>query len=257
MFLFKKIVSQFLFPLPLCLIIAFAGLYFLWFTKKQKTGKCLVSLGVLALFLLSYHHIAGRLLFPLESQYPALTATSLAARQTPIRFVVVLGHGHATNPELPITGELKEPAIVRLAEGIRIHRLCPGSKLILTGGRYEDPSFHSQMLAELAMDLGVKETAIITETRSRDTRENAQFVQPLVGNQPFALVTSASHMPRSMALFQKAGMNPIAAPTDHLIKKVKVTAYSTWFPSASNLRKSEIAVYETLGLLWAKLRSQI
>ena len=43
MFLFKKIVAPFFFPLSICLEILFLGLFLLWFTRRQKTGKIIVS----------------------------------------------------------------------------------------------------------------------------------------------------------------------------------------------------------------------
>lgn len=262
MFLFKKIVSKFLFPLPFCFLIALAGLYLLWFTKKQKAGKALVSIGLVMIFLFSSNFVANRLVFPFENRYSKFETQISEGKaslkpQSSIRFVVVLGGGHVTNTELPITSQLNEPVIVRLIEGIRIQRQYPEAKLILSGGTIRDPNPQAKLLAELALELGVSEKDIILESESKDTKDEALMIRALVENHPFALVTSASHMPRAMALFRKAGMNPIAAPTDHLVKDLHGSGFSTWFPSALNLHKSERAVYESLGILWAKLRSQI
>jgi hypothetical protein len=38
MFLFKKIVAPFFFPLSLCLEILLFGLFLLWFTSREKFG---------------------------------------------------------------------------------------------------------------------------------------------------------------------------------------------------------------------------
>ena len=69
MFILKKIISGFLYPLPLSLWISFLGLYLLWFTTKQKTGKILVSAGLIILTLFSCSVIANKLLRPLEKKY--------------------------------------------------------------------------------------------------------------------------------------------------------------------------------------------
>jgi len=45
------------------------GLLLLWFTKKQKIGKALVSIGVLWITLLSYGLFSDGLLKPLERRY--------------------------------------------------------------------------------------------------------------------------------------------------------------------------------------------
>ena len=67
------------------------------------------------------------------------------------------------------------------------------------------------------------------------------------------VVTSAIHMPRSMYLFQKAGLNPIAAPTNHLVKTSLQHDPWYWNPSSYNIRKMEAAIHEYIGLFWSKL----
>jgi len=64
-------------------------------------------------------------------------------------------------------------------------------------------------------------------------------------------------MPRAMVLFRKAGLNPIPAPTGHLVISTPPSGRISFFPSSGNLEKSERAFYEFLGLVWAKLRGQI
>ena len=64
-------------------------------------------------------------------------------------------------------------------------------------------------------------------------------------------VTSASHMVRASALFRKAGIHVIPAPTDFQIKGSDILLQ---FPSASGLERSEAAFHEYLGLAWGKLK---
>ena len=71
MFLLKKIFSRFLFPIPLCLEVLSIGLLLLWFTRKQKTGKTVVTLAGALLFLFASPFFSDMLLKPLESRYPA------------------------------------------------------------------------------------------------------------------------------------------------------------------------------------------
>ncbi len=47
MFLFKKLLAPFFFPLPLCLAFLGLGLMLLWFTRRQRAGRTLVTLGTL------------------------------------------------------------------------------------------------------------------------------------------------------------------------------------------------------------------
>ena len=72
MFIVKKIVPLFLYPVSLCLGILILGLVFLWATRRQRLGKGLATLGTVLLLLLSLDGISGQFLTPLERRYPAL-----------------------------------------------------------------------------------------------------------------------------------------------------------------------------------------
>ena len=261
MFLMKKIVSPFLFPLPLTLLVSFVGLCLLWFTRRQRAGKVAVTLGLVALFLLSHGLVAGRLLQPLEQAFPAFETAALAGgaigSAADAKYVVVLGAGTKSDPRLPITSQLADSTVVRLVEGIRIHRQIPGSVLVLSGGRVFDLTPEAEAMSQLAVELGVAQGDLIVEGGSRDTENQARMVRPIVGEAPFVLVTSAAHMPRSMALFRKVGLEPIPAPTRHRVRVGTVVSPGLFFPSADDLIKSERAFYEVLGLAWAKLRGRV
>jgi uncharacterized SAM-binding protein YcdF (DUF218 family) len=170
---------------------------------------------------------------------------------------VVLGGGHTSDPKLPITSQLSNASLVRLVEGIRIHRGLPTSRLILSGGIVFEKVPEAKVLADVALAIGVKKQDLILEEVSRDTEDEARLIQEIVGQEQFILVTSASHMPRSMALFKKLGMHPIPAPTDHLVKECQKISPGMFYPSANGLCKAERAFYEYLGLAWAKLRGAI
>ena len=60
MFMVKKIVALFFYPVCLCLGILILGLFCLWATRRQRLGKVLVTLGTVLLLLLSTSlHILG------------------------------------------------------------------------------------------------------------------------------------------------------------------------------------------------------
>jgi len=256
MFLLKKIVAPFLFPLPLSLLCSLAGLWLLCFTTRKRTGKVLVALGVLIVALSSFAPLSSELISPLEHRYGTYSPTLSQTVSDPVAYVVVLGGGHVTDPSLPVTSRLSSASLIRLVEGIRVHRKNPGSKMIVSGGAVFDPRPEAHSLADAAQVLGMERDDIIMEADSKDTKDQARFIQALVGKNRFVLVTCASHMPRAMALFRKAGMDPIPAPAGQSPKKRGQLSPGHCFPNAGSLQKSERAVYEYLGLLWAKLRGQ-
>ena len=69
MFLFKKIVGPLLLPVSVGLEVMLLGLFFLWFTQRQRTGKMLVTIGAGLFGLLSYSVFPNMLLRPLEYRY--------------------------------------------------------------------------------------------------------------------------------------------------------------------------------------------
>ena len=99
-----------------------------------------------------------------------------------------------------------------------------------------------------------KKEVIIRLDSQKDKKEKAVEAKKIIGDKQFILVTSASHMKRSVLLFQKEGLNVIASPTNHLA--YNDNAYSAYF-SARNLRNCETAIHEYLGLLYSTLRNEI
>jgi uncharacterized SAM-binding protein YcdF (DUF218 family) len=251
MFLMKKIVSRFLFPLPLSLEFLIVGLFLLWFTRRQRAGKALVTCGALLLVGLSNTFTSNALLRPLEHHYPPLAVLHAGPGAPAAGFIVVLGGWADDDPNVPITSHISADLMVRLIEGVRLHRELPGSKLILSGGNDS-----AEGMARMAEALGVSAEEIVRLSEPRDTEEESQQVAPIVGPQRLILVTSASHMPRAMGLFRKRGLQPIAAPTDYLAPRHRAES-DDFFPDGYQLFKSQVAFYEYLGLAWETLRGKI
>ena len=261
MFILKKIIGSLALPLPLCLLISFFGLFLLWRGRRELTGKILVTIGLVSLTLLSYNPVSRALNAPLQGSFNAYMtskASVSAIKETgKVKYVVVLGGGHNSDPLIPVTGRLSSHSLFRLMEGIRVFRQNPGSKLVLSGCGAFDPVPEAHSMADVAMFLGIDRDDMILESRSNDTKDQARRVHTIVGNQPFALVTSAIHMPRSVALFRKQGMNPIPAPAGPTTDTKQVLRPAWFFPNPDALEDASCAAHEYLGLIWAKLRGQI
>lgn len=254
MFLFKKIVAPFLFPLSICLEIFLLGLYILWFTRRQNLGKTIVTSGVIFLTMISYNSISSLLLRSLEYKYPAITDVSDFSN---IKWVVVLGGGYLPDPRLSVSDQLSATSLVRLVEGIRIHKKLSKSKLVLSGGGAFSLIPEGKVMAEVAIELGLDDKNLLLELKSKDTKDQAKFLHNIIGNDAFILVTTASHMPRSVALFEKNGMRPIPAPVGHRVKEIQKLSPGIFFPRAEGIDKMEQVFYEYLGITWAGLRGQI
>ena len=261
MFVVKKIVALFFYPVGLCLVILILGLFCLWGTRRQRLGKVLVTLGTVLLLLFSSSLLSSGLLVLLEQRYPALlhpeTVSWGQLSETSPRWIVVLGGGHVSDPRLPANSQISAAALRRLVEGVRLHKVIPGSKLLLSGGRVFDPVPEAQVMAQIAVFLGVKPQDMRLESHSRDTAEEAGIIATMIGKEKFILVTSAVHMPRTMALFRKSGLHPIPAPADFLAPNSQSSGPVRFFPGAGSLGQTQVALHEYLGLAWAWLRGKI
>ena len=262
MFLLQKTFSLLLSPFFLALLLLLAGLFLLWLTRKQIAGKLLVSVGGLIILLLSISNLSDRLLKPLEYQYPPLMIEETGGKPDiqnyfKIKRIVVLGGGHISDPGIPVTSQISAGSLVRLTEAVRLHRKLPGSKIVLMGGAVFDPVPEVETEAKIAEIMQVNRDDLVLESVSKDTEDQAKYAKAIVGNDPFILVTSASHMPRSMALFQKMGMNPIAAPTHYRVLERQSGSPQDYFPSSGGIGKAENAIYEYLCTAWSKLRNKL
>lgn len=249
LFTLKKVIGGLLLPLPALLIIMAAGILLLWFSRWQKSGKILISAAWLLLLLLGLQPVADRLLAPLENRW------STWNNQHTIDYVVVLGGGYTWNPEWAPSSNMLNNSLPRLTEGIRIWQANPGSKMIFTGAAAPtNPVSTAEVSSRVAQSLGVPASAIITLDKPRDTEEEAREVAKITGDRPFALVTSASHLPRAIIFFQRQGLQPYPAPANQMAIASPLNFWDRITPSALWLGHSERAVYEGLGQLWQQIK---
>ncbi len=282
LFLFKKIVSVFLDPVPVVLmILVLAWLMLLWARRGrssllENSGEVLADYsvprkrrkpGALAMFsiffaaLLLYVSSIGwgmnQLFFALERQYPPLQIDQQQVGDLHPDFIVILSGSHVYFPERPITSRLAGATTARLIEGLRLQRQFPDAKLVMLGGVMKEgwPSVASEM-GEMAKMLGY-EGEVLLEEASRDTKENAILSKEILHDKSFILVTSGYHMPRAMGLFRGQGLQPIAGAADIRRWPRNNYQHDQLIPSSKNLSRLSVALHEYLGFWWATLRGQL
>ena len=246
-FFLKKLITFFVEPFGLVFTLLAIGIYFLFSenNKEKKNANRFLGVGFLLLFLFSYTPFSNMLVQNLEDKYPKYDY------KQNITYIHVLGFGHNDDFTQPLSSMIGGDGMKRVLEGIIIHRKIPNSKLIFTGYAGHTSQTTAQMNANLALALGVKKEDIIINGEPKDTAEEAQFTKTLVADNPFVLVTSATHMPRSMKLFNSLGLHPIAAPT--AFRKRKIHTYFP-VPSVSSIKNAQVAMHEYIGMLYNKLR---
>lgn len=249
LFTLKKYIGGMMLPLPLLLLIIALGLVLVWFSRFQKSGKTLITFGWLVLLLLSLQPVADRLLRPIENTYPTWQG------KQKVEYIVVLGGGYTWDPNWAPSSNLINNSLPRLNEGIRLWLANPGSKMIFTGATAKtNPVSTAEAGARVAETLGVPRSAIITLDSPKDTEEEAAAVKQAIGDVPFLLVTSASHLPRAMIFFEKQGLHPLPAPANQMAIDAPLNPWERVIPSPMWLMHSDRVGYETLGRVWQWLK---
>jgi len=241
----KKFITFFVEPLGLVITLFVLGIYYFYARKENRAEKFFLS-SIFLLLLFSYPPFANFLIMNLEEKYPKYE------NKESVKYIHVLGNSHNTDPTQPISSHLSSAATKRVLEGIVIHKSQPDSKIIFTGYAGDTSRDNADMSAELAVALDVNVSDLIINGNPTDTQEEALFCKTMVGDEPFVLVTSASHMPRAMMLFESLGMHPIPAPT--AFYKEESRGYMR-APSVDALYKSTVAMHEYIGILYAKIRA--
>jgi len=248
MFLLKKLISPFFFPLSLVIALLLIG------TFVERGRRKILLVGIALLYLFSFGPSSYLMLRPLESRYSPVSESTL---HRDVRWIVVLGGGMRDGMIHTPEDRLEEDSLRRVTEGVRLARLLPGARLVLCGGNYykDGPSLASAM-NQVVLNQGLPRERVVLESASWDTRDQALFVRDRLGRTPFYLVTSASHMKRAMGMCQRLGSQPIAAPTDFHALRVR-PLIAALYPRAEALADTENAFYEYLGLLWGMLRGYV
>jgi uncharacterized SAM-binding protein YcdF (DUF218 family) len=198
-FILSKILS-FLF-IPLVWIIAL--LLFALLSKNAKRKKQALLTAALLLILLSNSFLFDECMRMWE--VPAAHATELQpVYDAGIILSGVLSYDHSFD-RLQFNRRND-----RLMQAIELYKTGRIKKLFFTGGSgslvYRDNK-ESQMVKRFLTSIGIPEHDIIIEDASNNTHENAQFSKPILAsnfnNGKFLLITSAFHMRRSVACFNK------------------------------------------------------
>lgn len=190
---------------------------------------------------------------PLENLYVQPTISEIKDAQA---IVVLAGGSYDGVPDFDGTGQNSESSTVRLAAGLRIHRLLH-LPIILSGGRTNNNTdTEANLEYRFLKACGVEEEYLIREDRSQNTAENAKFAKEICNQYQYdkvILVTSAFHMPRAVAFFKREGIIVYPYPTDYKTSKYPVMNALAFIPSAGSLYNTSITMKEYIGLLAVKM----
>ncbi len=242
-------ITQPLFWLVLWWVLALAVLSF-WGSSQRLRRIALGMLwaGMAVLGVLGFSALPDALLRPLENQYGVPTEQEIKQHVGAIVLGGAIQHPgvFAVRGEVPL-GEAAE----RMSTPVGLLRQHPHLKLVFSGGEgrlLTTGTTEAELAQSFYLAQGVDMARVTLEGGSRTTRENAQQVARVLGQrckEPWLLVTSAWHMPRSMAEFEAVGCNVTAYPVDFRTgHSTSLTEYSL----AHGLVRWQTALHEWLGL---------
>ncbi|WP_341524820.1 YdcF family protein [Nostoc sp. UHCC 0302] len=260
MFLYlSKLLPLFFYPLGLACVSLLVALVTLW--KRPRTAAIAIALALTLLLFSSNAWVSHYLVRSLEWQ-------NIPSAQIPnAEAIVVLGG--ATKSAFPPrpTVDLSESGD-RVIYAAQLYRQKKAPIIILSGGRIDwrgSGSPESADMANVLTSIGIPSEAIVEEPDSLNTYQNAVNVRKILesrGIRQVLLVTSAMHMPRSLKIFQRQGINAIPTPTDFLISERELeelgntpkAAILNLLPDTANLNQSTSALKEYLGTFIYRLR---
>jgi uncharacterized SAM-binding protein YcdF (DUF218 family) len=259
-FVLSKLLPLFVYPVGLSLLLLAYALFQLTRKRRLKSPRAaIIAIGsaIAILYVSSMPVVSDLLLRSLE--YQNLPAQNLPNADA----IVVLGGG--TKAQIPPRPWIDvSEAGDRILHGSRLWLQKKAPLLILSGGRTslfkEGGRAESEDMAEIAEALGVPAQVIVQDRTSINTYENAVNIKQILEQRQLnqiLLVTSAIHMPRSLALFRKLGIEAIAAPTDFLTTDAPEPEFTSILfgvlPDANALKNTTNVLKEYIGLVISKI----
>ncbi|ANH02807.1 YdcF family protein [Shinella sp. HZN7] len=235
-------------PLSLALLLLLLGLLAGLF-KWHRLRSAASGLAALVLFVTLFTTTGPVLLQVLEDRIPRAELPAGGPG-----CIIMLGGGVEAEVIAARGGFEMNQAGDRFIETLRLARDFPAARILISGGdgslsgNYEGDAAVATRFFEA---FGVPVDRLIRETESRTTFENVANTKDLLaanGLDRCLLVTSAFHMPRSVGLFSKLGLDVLPWPTDFRTTGRTGLALDFTQPS-TNSQLTTTALREWTGLL--------
>lgn len=246
-FVISKLFEDLLLPSNAIGAIAALGILLL-LIRRPKAGKWLLVAAAVLLLVVGFLPVGKAALLVLENRFPP---PDLPDRVTGI---VVLGGGVDTHVSTERDVIALNDAAERVTAAAVLAKQFPDARIVFSGGLGDLFAGHGKTESAYARDLlvqvGVPESRIELEERSRNTCENATASKAAIRPKPgdtWLLVTSAAHMPRAVTCFKAAGFPVVAYPVDF-----RTRPSDLWQPSTSiteGLGAADLAAHEWIGLV--------
>lgn len=239
----QQTATPFVYPLGVVLALVVLSV-FATALGRRRVAALAGSAAAGVLWLASTPWFAATLAESLQAGYRQAPAAAMPKADA----IVVLGGILGGEDTLELSN--LSDAVDRLIYAKRLFDAGKAPHLLLAGGAGEGRTPEADLMAGLLMEWGAPAPAILRETKSRNTRQNALGVGALLeeqGLRSVLLVTSALHMRRAEATLRAVGIDVIAAPTDFMGGRSELPILD-WLPEAGALDVTTHCIKEYLGL---------
>lgn len=151
----------------------------------------------------------------------------------------------------------------RVFQAVLLYKLGYIKKILISGGSgsiLKPYEVESTLIKEYLVEIGIPAQDILTETASKNTFENALFSKQTLDHlgystrtETFLLITSAFHMPRAKACFEKAGLHVLPYPSDRRSGENKWAPDELLVPNAAHFDNWNNLIHEWVGFAIYKL----
>ncbi|HLT99399.1 MAG TPA: YdcF family protein [Burkholderiaceae bacterium] len=189
----------------------------------------------------------------LEQLYPYHPPDALPQTEA----IVVLGGSTASNRPNWFEPYDRTTTVARVDTAAELYHADRAPIIIVSGAALEGSVSEAQIMANALRQQGVPAEAIVQESESLTTYENAVYTARILKERNIdriLLVTSALHMPRAMGVFRKQQVDALPAGSPPQIVVPEDPAFSFWLPSMQVLSASRSVVKEYVGMLVYWLR---
>ena len=228
-FILSKVVQFCIEPLNWALIFVLLGLLFLSLRKLHLCKRFLL-LALFDFLIVGWLPASEIVLRSLENLVPKASLASLSERD--VGGIIILG-GAIEGGQIALDrGEVSiYSSAERITKAFELIRKYPDLPFIFSGysGRVNPKGVSEaeacqQLIAEQGLAEITQKTAHY-ENQSRNTYENVLYMKPMIAEygqkndsgilKPWFLITSASHMYRSVRIFEKQGVDVIPVLVDY------------------------------------------
>lgn len=254
MFVFlSKFLPLWIYPIGLMTVLLVAALILI---RRPRWSGTIIAVALAVILISGNRWVAVSLTRSLEWRY-------LPPEEIPTGEVIVVLGGGTHGADFPRSTVEVNGAADRILYAMRLYQQGAAPYLLLSGGYIEwlndSPVSPAEDMAEIMTTFGIPEENIWLQPNSQNTYEDALYCAEILrerGINRVLLVTSAQHMPRSVALFEKQGLAVVPLPTDYTVTErtwqelTQPTLQSlliTLVPNVGNISMTTSALKEYIG----------